>query len=264
MRTKTIMFVVPVMIFVLMSDLVQRTLIPIVLKCFPRKKEEILAVWVRWLAAMPLHIARVTGVGNFDAQPMIPSESGVLILMNHQSILDIPMAILSIQGGYPIIVTREGYAKGIPLISGIVRMLEFPTVKPRDGSKTDFKKLDKAAKTTKPLIIYPEGARSRDGELLPFQDGALNVFLKSRKWKVYLLVVDGIWPCGTFYHITSLQEKLDCKKKVLGPFDSPDDPEEFSGWLEEMEGRMTEGLVSLRGESNSEVEEPLTLFDGVG
>ena len=142
-------------------------------------------------------------------------------------------------------------------------MLEFPTVKPRDGSKTDFKKLHRAAKTTKPLVVYPEGARSRDGELLPFQDGALNVFLKSRKWKVYLLVVDGIWPCGTFYHITSLQEKLDCKKKVLGPFDSPDDPEEFSGWLEEMEGRMTEGLASLRGDGDSDTEELLTLFDGV-
>ncbi len=263
MRTKTIMFVAPVMVFVLMSDLVQRTLLPIVLKCFPRKKEEILAVWVRWLAAVPIHMARVTGVGDFDIRPAIPPESGVLILMNHQSILDIPMAILSMQRGYPIIVTREGYAKGIPLISGIVRMLEFPTVKPRDGSKTDFKQLYRAAKTTKPLVIYPEGARSRDGELLPFQDGALNVFFQRRKWKVYLLVVDGIWPCGTFYHITSLQEKLDCKKKVLGPFDSPDNPEDFSGWLEEMEGSMKEGLASLREQDDSKTEESLTLFDGV-
>jgi len=260
MRIKTLLFIILVSLFVLLTDLVQRTLLSLVLKCFPSKKEHILAAWVRWLAAAPLKIAGVTGVGDFDTKPVIPSDSGVLVLMNHQSILDIPIAILSMQGGYPIIVTREGYAKGIPLISSLVRRLEFPTVKPRDGSKTDFDKLYKAAKTTKPLVIYPEGVRSRNGDLLPFQEGALRVFLESRKWKVYLLVVDGIWPCGTFYHIRSLKEKLDCKKKVLGPFDSPESMEDVSRWIQEMEDHMTKGLASLRQEDDSDMEEPLTLF----
>ena len=263
MRIKSLIFVVLAILVVLTADLVQRTLVVLALKCFPSKRENILGVWVQWLCATFIVLAEVTGVGDFDTQSVIPSDPGVLILMNHQSILDIPLAVLSIKGGYPIIVTREGYSKGIPLISSIVRMLECPTVKPSDGSKTNFSQLYKAAQTTQPLVIYPEGRRSRDGELLPFQDGALNVFLQRRKWKVYLLVVDGLWPCGTFYHITSLKGKLDCKKKVLGPFDSPENMEDFSGWIEEMEGRMKEELASLRGKGDGKTEELLTLFDGV-
>jgi len=50
----------------------------------------------------------------------------------------------------------------------------------------------------------------------------------------------------------------------LGPFDSPDNFEDHSGWIEEMEGRMKKELASLRGQCDSETEELLTLFDGVG
>ena len=95
MRIKTLLFIILVSLFVLLTDLVQRTLLPLVLKYLPSKKEDMLAAWVRWLAAAPLKIAGVTGVGDFDTKPVIPSDSGVLVLMNHQSILDIPIAILS-------------------------------------------------------------------------------------------------------------------------------------------------------------------------
>ena len=50
---------------------------------------------------------------------------------------------------------------------------------------------------------------------------------------------------------------------MLGPFDSPENMEDFSGWIEEMEGRMKEELASLRGKGDDKTEELLTLFDGV-
>ncbi len=257
MRIKTIIFVILSVVVVLLGDLIQRTLLPLVLKCLPRKEEDILGVWSRWLSASFIGLARVTGVGDFDVKPTIPSDPGVLILMNHQSLLDIPLVVLCTKDGCPLIVTRESYASGIPLISGIVRLLKCPTVK---RSKTDFDKLHKAAMTAKSIVLYPEGARSRNGELLPFQQGALRVFLEVGNRKVYLLVTDGIWRCSTFYHITSLKEKLDCKTKILGPFDTPENMEDVDGWIEEMEGRMKEGLASLRGEEDYEPEVPLTLF----
>ena len=248
-RVRAFFVIIITGIFVFSHELIQRTLLPLVLKCFPGKREYILAKWCQWIAGTFLNIARITGVGDFPVQPVIKSDSKVLILMNHQSLLDIPLVIKCIRDGYPLIVTRQRYAKGIPLISSFVRLYDFPTVNPGGGRKVELKKLLRAADGTKPVVVYPEGTRSRDGDLLPFRTGALKVLLDGRQWQVYLLVADGAWPYATFKHIASLKGKIEWKMKLLGPFDSPERIENLPSWVDDMEDRMRKGLALLREES---------------
>ena len=61
---------------------------------------------------------------------VVPCAPGKLILMNHQSVIDILLVVKSVAYGYPRIVTRARYGRFIPLISHLVRLYQYPTVDP--------------------------------------------------------------------------------------------------------------------------------------
>ncbi|MEO2158548.1 MAG: hypothetical protein ABGX31_04340, partial [bacterium] len=96
---KGFLLITIVVAFVLVHDLVQRTLLPLALRLFPDKREGILSVWGRWIADGFIRIMRFTGTGDFPVQSVIPPDPDVLVLMNHQSLMDLPLGIRTIRGG---------------------------------------------------------------------------------------------------------------------------------------------------------------------
>ena len=93
--------------------------------------------------------------------------------MNHQSVLDIPMAIACGEGVFSKIVTRQRYAQWIPVISHTIRALEYPVVNAGAKAGTGrrlLEQLDEVARTSAaPLVLFPEGTRSTDGEIGRFR-----------------------------------------------------------------------------------------------
>ena len=181
----------------LVGDVVQKTVVRGLLFLFPGNRAQILAVWQRFIARMVLGIVRIIGGARYGGIPRLPGEEGVLVLMNHQSLLDIPLIISILRSGYPRIVTRARYAKGKPLVSAMVRLYQYPQVGLGATIQTDLDAIREAGRTSQmPLVIYPEGHRSRNGELRPFKRAGLRALLEARSWRVYMVVVDGFWKCG--------------------------------------------------------------------
>ena len=233
-----------------LAELVQRTFIQVGVVLFHRRRHRILAAWQQLMARFVLGSIRHLGGARFDDIPRIPGGSDVLILMNHQSLLDIPLVVRSVRPTYPRIVTRERYAHGKPLISHMVRLYQYPTVNPGATAKSDLARLENEARNTPvPIVIYPEGSRTRDGELRPFKRGGLTSIVGAKQWQIWVVTVDGYWQCAKLKDFTASVSGIRGRIHASGPYSAPppgSSTEEIDAFVDTMRKRMDADLQALR------------------
>lgn len=178
----------------------------------------------------------------------IPCEPGTLIVMNHQSLLDIPLAFACVDGGYPLVVTRERYRRRHPVVSHMIRLYGHPTVRPGEHAAIQLEALRRtAAAADRPVVIYPEGSRTRDGEVRPFKTAGLKAILQSRRWSVHVVVADGVWrtaKLGGFARYVS-SARIRVEEAVPFAFDPVKD--DANTYCAAIEARMVQKLAEMRG-----------------
>lgn len=232
-------------------DLVQRTLIVLRLRLRPSRRVEILGGWINSMADVVMGgVARIGGASLPEPERVVPCAPGVLIVMNHQSLLDIPLVVKTVDGGYPRIVTRARYHRFIPLISHMVRLYQYPVVDPSANAPELLASLDSMTREARdsevPIAIFPEGTRTRDGEIGRFRTRGLSHILRARDWTVHVFVADGFWRTAKLKDFLGGTDDIDGRMAYLGAVEWPDpeaDPEPFIGDLREM---MIRGLRELR------------------
>ncbi len=242
-------------IFLLSTEAVQRTVISLLVWALPSRRERILAWWIQRIADAVLLIVGIVGGAKFGSKVHIPGNPGVLIVMNHQSIMDVPVVVTSIRPLHPRIVSRARYARGKPLISHLIRLYQYPTVDPRATGKVDLEKLKVAARDSPvPIMIFPEGTRTKDGEIGKLRRNGLRRILAARDWDVHVVTIDGYWRCAKYMDFVSSVATVRGTTTVSGPFHfsateaSEETTEEF---IDMLESRMKQGLLQIRGDSAS-------------
>lgn len=237
-------------IILLVGDPVQRIVVVGLTKLMPGRRDRILTRWQRLLAHVVLGLVQHVGGAKIEPLPRIRGRAGVLILMNHQSLLDIPLIVAALKDVYPRIVTRERYARGKPLISHMIRLYQYPLVDPGATSPGQLERIGRAAEDpSTPLVIYPEGTRTRDGGIGRFKRGGLARILMTRQWTVYVVVADGFWQANRLEDFASAVGGIRGRMICLGPFESPPADEPPYTFIEEMRQQMIAGLAELRGEA---------------
>lgn len=233
-----------------MCDPIQRLVISPWVRLRPSSRTTVLGRWIHLMAWLVTAPSRMIGGARIPGSPKIPCEPGVLILMNHQSLFDIPMVVNTLDHGYPRIVTRQRYAWWIPLISHMVRLYQYPVVNP--GAKAGtlrgmVKQLMHAARTSDvPLAVFPEGTRTKDGEIGPLKTKGLALVLRARPWKVYVLVADGFWQTAKLKDLVGGMSAIRGKVELAGILEWSDpkaDPEPFA---QEVRALMVERLAAMR------------------
>ncbi len=233
--------------FFLAADLIQRTLVVVVIKAWPGLRDRVLTCWVRivnsGIMGLVVHIAGA----RVDLGARIPANPGILIVMNHQSLLDIPVAIACVEGGYPKIVARERYCKGYPLISHMIRLYAHPTVRPGEHTTVQLEALKRTVKEAeRPVVIYPEGSRTRDGEIRRFKTAGLKAILSARPWSVYLLVADGMCESAGLRGFVKNISSSVIKTETDGPFSFDSEKGDLDAFIASMEQRMIRKLAQMR------------------
>jgi len=205
--------------FFILTDILTRIVVVPLVYVRPASRTRILGSWARFVAGTLVGIIRHAGRAQIDIQPAIASRGGVIIVMNHQSVVDIPVAFTFVSPGYPRMVARARYGRGIPLVSYMLSLYGHILVQP---GKTGRPELDALAETARasmlPILIYPEGHRTRDGEIGPWKRAGLDTLLSARDWSVYVVVVDGLCKVARLPDFIRNLSGVRSRVEMVGPF----------------------------------------------
>ena len=235
-------------------DMVQRLVIAPWVGLRPSRRIPVLGGWMKvmaWVVTVP--VAFITGSVIPRPARIVPTKPGVLVVMNHQSLFDIPLVAQTVADGYPRIVTRKRYARFIPVISHMIKLYRHPVVDPSASREIVRDALDEleaaAAETDVPLAVFPEGTRTKDGTIGHFKVGGLARILSTRPWTVYVYVTDGFWRVAKYKDFVRRMTDIDGRIEHVGTLEWTDpkaDPVPFVNEIREM---MVERLRVMRGQS---------------
>ena len=220
-------------------------------RIFPKHRRRLRAKWSLAMASLSLGPFRSLRVISMEPPPRIPGEAGTLVVMNHQSLFDIPILLLAVQDNFIRIVTRSRYVdRYIPVVTQMVRIYEFPIVNPggdRRVMRANLKEIRRAAaRNDAPLAIFPEGTRTRNGAIGEFQTAGLSVILRSRPWSVHVLVVDGLWQFAKLANLVASPTSVRARVEHAGVLEWSDPRADPAPLLNEIRRRMNETLVAMR------------------
>ncbi len=131
------------------------------------------SLWCRIILLISGVKVAVDGVSN------IPTDGPIILASNHQGVYDIPVLLgkLPLQFRW---VAKESLFK-IPVIGWTMGFAGYISINRESASKS-FKSILKAAQKIKngtSVVIFPEGTRSKEDEILPFKRGTFFLALKS-------------------------------------------------------------------------------------
>lgn len=173
----------------------------------------VVRIWARVSVLSTGSKVEVTGLEN------VPDTRQLCIIANHQSFFDIP-AMLGWTGVHAGFIAKRELKK-IPILSQWIQQL--PSVfidrsNARDAIRS-FQESAEVIKAGNPIVIFPEGSRSKCDEIGTFKAGSLKLPLMADA-TILPVAVSGTW---RIYEIDKDIHPRKVKVSVLPPV-YPDDP----------------------------------------
>jgi 1-acyl-sn-glycerol-3-phosphate acyltransferase len=220
----------------------------------PERRFELVSVYMKGMAKGIFALLTLGGA-RFRRVGTIPTSTPVLVVANHQSLIDILQITLASSPFVPGFVTRSRYGRFVPLVSASVRLLGGPLIDPkRDPRRAAEAIRDAASWLPHGIAIFPEGHRSGDGELRPFRVGGIEAVLAGRRMPVYLVLNDGTWRVRRFADLLFRVHLIDAQLDVSGPYEPPADPADLPAFVHGLRQELAVRLLERRrdpGESRA-------------
>lgn len=141
------------------------------------------AVWWRdhWLRFMSGAFFVCLGISyHVMGRENLPSDGRICYIANHQSLLDLP-AIFSAVRREPGVITKVEI-KRVPIINWWCKVLDCVFIDRKSVRSSIKAILDGVANVEKgiPMLVFPEGTRSRTGKVAEFKAGSFNLATRSK------------------------------------------------------------------------------------
>jgi 1-acyl-sn-glycerol-3-phosphate acyltransferase len=228
-----------------MGGVYQRLVVYPLVYLLPRRQIALTSRYFRGMSHGILFCIRMGGA-TLRRSGTVSTASPVLVLMNHQSLLDIPTLGLMSTPLVPWFVTRKRYHYGVPAVSPCLRLMGCPVIDPRDR-RGSLRTMKEAARVLgHGMLIFAEGHRTLDGEIQPFETAGVLTVLRERRLPVYLVVTDGFWSARRLVDFVFGIGKIRGETEVLGLFEPPADTDALPGFVNGLRETMIAHLAQMR------------------
>ncbi len=137
---------------------------------------------VDWLQFFIMRCTNILGTRYKFINPyQIEPNQPLIIVANHQSMYDIPPIIWYMRKHHPKFISKKELGKGIPSVSYNLRhggSVLIDRKNPRQSLPAIMKFGEYIEENNRAAVIFPEGTRSKDGKMKPFQTKGLDVLFK--------------------------------------------------------------------------------------
>lgn len=131
-------------------------------------------LWTRLIMATIASPVTVIGLEKID------TKKTYVYAVNHASALDIPVLYANLPFQFRIVFKKE--LLSYPMVGWYLKSSKQVCIDQQNPSRstTDIRSAVKSLKAGMPLVIFPEGGRTPDGDLKPFLPGAFFLALKAQ------------------------------------------------------------------------------------
>jgi len=175
-----------------------------------------------------------------------------IVVANHQSLIDIPILMTTLPHGKKArFVAKRELAWGIPLISLLLRTAGHALVKRKGDALHAMKSVTRMARRcaregTVP-VIFPEGTRSRTGELGTFHSAGYRKILEIERLPILVIALEGGWTVITLRDFFRNFGKLPYTVRIVDLIPAPANKKEALAALERSRNSIDAALKMMRG-----------------
>ena len=173
-----------------------------------------------------------------------------IIISNHQSLLDIPVFMKFLPQHELRFIAKDTLGRHIPLVSEMLRAQEHCLIprkaKPMEAMRyiSDFGK--RVVERKQIPILFPEGSRTRDGNVGKFFSAGFRQLTESTGLPVVVCALDGGWKLRDLRKIMTNIKYGSYRVKILKIYQPPKSKEECNQILEDSRILMQQQLEYWR------------------
>ena len=173
-------------------------------------------------------------LGEKEGMKNLPEQ--FIVISNHQSLFDIVVYLKYFGGLKARFVAKDNLGK-VPMVGKMLKSQQHCMI-PRKGSPSvAMKSIDRFGESIMGKkqypVIFPEGTRSRDGNLNQFYSAGFRRLVAATRLPVAVCALDGGWKISNLDSIMKNLRRGAYRVKVLKVYDAPKDKEEEKKILEE-------------------------------
>ena len=145
-----------------------------------------------------LWILKITGAKlTVERSPLIQPRTGYILISNHQSLFDVPIFGGLLFSNYPKYIAKRELGKWLPAVSFNLTHGGNAVID-RDDPRSALRVIKQLGTECQQrriaVVIFPEGTRSRDGQLGPFKpSGTVTLMKAADQLAIVPTTIDGSW-----------------------------------------------------------------------